>query len=184
LQRGEELHRGGANLCQNGFPRVWVRVVATGRRIAPWWCEPLPKWISPVLARRGVQRGEGDGEMVEFRNKVVNIPAGGMECVISSIGKDGFGRYQLYEDIYFNRHKCKAVAGVEQEEKIINFAFFRMSSFRAISSFRRKIMKIIQLSDLHIDSSFKLESHQVMLDKAVEVMQKEIEYGTRTEVFV
>jgi predicted phosphodiesterase len=35
-------------------------------------------------------------------------------------------------------------------------------------------MKIIQLSDLHIDSSFKLESHQVMLDKAIEVIQKEI----------
>jgi len=36
-------------------------------------------------------------------------------------------------------------------------------------------MKIVQLSDLHIDSSFKFESYQDMLQKAIEILQKEIE---------
>jgi hypothetical protein len=55
-----------------------------------------------------------------MRVKTVNNPAGGWEGIISPIGRDGLGGYQLYEDI------------------TINFAFFRMSSFRVINFFRRK----------------------------------------------
>jgi hypothetical protein len=50
--------------------------------------------------------------MLELRNKVINVPAYGEESVISPISKDGFGGYQLYEDIYFDHHNYEAVAEV------------------------------------------------------------------------
>jgi hypothetical protein len=49
----------------------------------------------------------GELEMVELRNKVVSVPAGGWECVISPIGKDGFGGYQL-------RHKVRERCMIKQ----------------------------------------------------------------------
>ena len=64
VQRGEELHHGGANLCQNGFPRVWRGVVCNGEK-------EMVTMSKPEFA--DIFSGEFLGYVTKYRERIQKI---------------------------------------------------------------------------------------------------------------